>query len=362
MRLTKHVARSLLVACGFLAAAPAVPLAAAAAEGYAYYVAGDPKVPAPGVRVPGLALLGGPPNELYEGHEPPPPEVDAAFTWLVNRSGRGHVVVIGTSNTDEHCTYLYRHLPPPHPVSVETLVFKTRDAASERFVVQTIRNADALFIKGGDQSEYLRLWHGTAVLDAIRHVAGKGAPIGGSSAGLAVLGEFSFSAREEFLYSPLALANPYDKHVTLERDFLGLSRLELSPYRFLRQVLTESHFSDRGRMGRHVTLLARIVQDGWEKQAKGLAVDEMTAVLIEADGSATVVDHRPPDKRGAAYFFVTPGPPEVCRRGVPLTYQNLSAYRIRASDAGAGFNLATWTGTGGTPLTVSVEQGILRAP
>jgi hypothetical protein len=41
-----------------------------------------------------------------------------------------------------------------------------------------------------------------------RHIA-SGKPIGGSSAGLAVLGEFSFSSMIDTIHSPAALADPY---------------------------------------------------------------------------------------------------------------------------------------------------------
>jgi cyanophycinase-like exopeptidase len=70
-----------------------------------------------------------------------------------------------------------------------------REAAFDPFVIDTIRNAEALFIAGGDQSRYVRFWKDTPVEDAINHVVAKPAPVGGTSAGMAILGEFSYSAR-----------------------------------------------------------------------------------------------------------------------------------------------------------------------
>jgi cyanophycinase len=300
-----------------------------------------------------LALIGGPPDG-------PPPEVDAAFSWLFAKSGWGRFVVIGADGKDEYDRYIYDHLPPPHPTSVQTLIFQTRDAAFDPAVVETIRHADALFIQGGDQWDYIRLWKDTPVQQAIADVISRGAPVGGSSAGLAVLGEFVFSARNGTVYSREALADPYHERVTLDRVLVDSPRMDLSPYRYLRNIITDSHFQDRDRMGRLLAFLARLAQDGWTTAGRAIAVDEMTAVLVESDGSATVVDNRSASSRGAAYFLSTPGPPEVCQPGQPLTYENVSVQRICASDRGATFNLGTWESLGSARFAVSARQGTLH--
>jgi cyanophycinase-like exopeptidase len=113
-------------------------------------------------------------------------------------------------------------------------------------------------------------------------------------------------------------------------------------------------------MGRLLAFLARLAQDGWTTAGRAIAVDEMTAVLVEADGSATVVDNRSASSRGAAYFLSTPGPPEVCQPGQPLTYENVSVQRICASDRGATFNLGTWESLGSARFAVSARQGTLH--
>ena len=317
-----------------------------------YFRSGTQPTPG-GPTTPGLALIGGPPDG-------PSPEVDAAFSWLFAKSGWGRFVVIGADGKDEYDRYIYDHLPPPHPTSVQTLIFQTRDAAFDPAVVETIRHADALFIQGGDQWDYIRLWKDTPVQQAIADVISRGAPVGGSSAGLAVLGEFVFSARNGTVYSREALADPYHERVTLDRVLVDSPRMDLSPYRYLRNIITDSHFQDRDRMGRLLAFLARLAQDGWTTAGRAIAVDEMTAVLVESDGSATVVDNRSASSRGAAYFLSTPGPPEVCQPGQPLTYENVSVQRICASDRGATFNLGTWESLGSARFAVSARQGTLH--
>jgi cyanophycinase len=68
-------------------------------------------------------------------------------------------VVIRASGTDAYNPYIYDLCSCD---SVATIVFKNRNAAFDPFVIETIRNAEALFIAGGDQSEYVKFWKGNA--------------------------------------------------------------------------------------------------------------------------------------------------------------------------------------------------------
>ena len=88
-----------------------------------------------------------------------------------------------------------------------------------------IRHAEAVFIAGGNQARYVNFWKGTPVEDAINANIASGKPIGGTSAGLAVLGEFAYGCLKDKdddndLASTDVLPNPYHERVTLVRDFL----------------------------------------------------------------------------------------------------------------------------------------------
>ena len=299
-----------------------------AASGYEYYVignAGDVSRSTSG----GAALMGG------------GTDVDATFQWIIGKSGGGDFVVIRADGTDAYNPYIYGLGVVD---SVETLVIKTRRAASDSFVVDKIRHAEGLFIAGGDQADYIRLWKGTPVADAIQSVVARNAPVGGTSAGLAVLGQFLFSARNGTVYSDEALANPYNRYMTLDRNFLTIP--------FLENLIADSHFVTSDRMGRLVAILGRLVQDGWTSEAFGIGVDEATAVLIDENGVGTLRG------TGSAYFLRAPGRPEVCVRGRPLTFRDLSTYRL--SNSGS-FDFVTWQGSGGTSYSLTAEQGILTS-
>lgn len=268
-------------------------------------------------------------------------DVDEAFQWMINKSGGGDFVVIRAAGTDAYNPYIYDLGTVD---SVATIIIKDRAAASDPFVLEKIRSAEALFIAGGDQYNYVSYWKGTPVEDAIHELAARNVPIGGTSAGLAIMGEFLFSAENNTVDSSTALSDPYGKRIALDRDFLSLPNMS--------GIITDSHFVARDRMGRLITFLARIMQDDWSPDAKGIGIDERTALLVEPKGTVSVVGS------GAAYFLRTPGKPEVCLSRTDLTFHNISVYRISGS---ATFNLSKWSGSGGTAYSLSVDNGVLTS-
>lgn len=276
----------------------------------------------------GVALLGG------------GGDVDDAAKFVCEHSHGGEVVVLRASGRDAYNPYFHDLCPNN---SVTTLLITSAEGAKAPAAIEHIRNAHAIFIAGGDQSNYVKFWAGPLQKE-INDAIARGIPIGGTSAGLAVLGEFAFSARNDTVTSPEALANPFDPKVTLERDFLSIP--------VMRGIITDSHFSPRQRMGRTVAFLARIVQDGWSNRARAIGIDEATAVLVEPDGKAVVVG------KGSTYFFDLAQRAQECAPGKPLTLKGLHAYQVPAGPE-AKFDFQSWNGSGGWNIFVSVESGIM---
>jgi len=140
------------------------------------------------------------------------------------------------------------------------------------------------------------------------------------------------------------LTGPFNHRVALRRNFLDIP--------ILRNVLTDTHFKARDRMGRTIAFLARIVQDGWSADPRAIAVDEKTAVLVEGDGKASVVG------LSAVYFLSVNEAAMVCRAGTALTFHNISVYRVRA---GGQFDLSKWRGNGGDSYSLSVDDGVIHS-
>ncbi|HWY42681.1 MAG TPA: cyanophycinase [Candidatus Sulfotelmatobacter sp.] len=281
---------------------------------------------------PGFALMGG-------------GEQDPALKYLCEHANGGDFLILRANTEDEYAQKVNEEIRALCPLnSAATIVFSEREDSDDAKLVQHIAQAEAIFIAGGDQSNYVRFWQDTPVEDAInRHIA-SGKPIGGSSAGLAVLGEFSFSSMIDTIHSPDALADPYGNKVTISRDFLRIP--------LLAGIITDTHFAQRDRMGRLVVFLSRILQDGWSKQVRAIAVEEGAAVLLEADGQAKVIG------AGPAYFLEAKDPPDICRRKIPLSVGGITVHR---APAGTSFNLKDWKGTGGDDYKLSVIKGELKA-
>lgn len=171
-------------------------------------------------------------------------DLDEAFRWLCNKSDGGDFLILRASGDDDYNPYVNRLCKAN---SVATLIIPDREATQDSSVAEIIRTAEVIFISGGDQANYVRGWKGTPVEAAINIHIASGKPIGGTSAGLAVQGEFVYGALgdkpdDQDLASTDVLPNPYFGRVTLVRDFLKIPRLENS--------LTDSHFAKRDRMGR----------------------------------------------------------------------------------------------------------------
>jgi len=305
-------------------------LCAAQAPSYQYFRVGKAADANMQARA-GFALMGG------------GDDLDEAFRWLCDKAPGGDFLVLRAAGDDDYNSYINGLC---HLNSVATLIIPDRQAAQDPKVVELIRHAEAVFIAGGDQARYINYWQHTPVEDALNAHLAAHKPIGGTSAGLAVLGEFVYSSQGDApddadLASPLALADPYSPRVTVRRDFLKIS--------LLRDTLTDTHFAKRDRMGRTLTFLARIVEDGWSSHPREIAVDEKSAVLLEPDGTAGVIG-----KGRGAYFLEVRERPGMCRRDTPLTFGNISVYH---APEGATFDVKSWKGASGSAYSLSVKQG-----
>jgi cyanophycinase len=270
-------------------------------------------------------------------------DLDEAFRWLCARANGGDFLILRARGSNDYNSYVNGLCKVN---SVATLVIRNRDAAQQPQVAEIIRQAEAIFIAGGDQSLYVNFWKGTPVGESIDAHLAAGKPIGGTSAGLAVLGQFLYACLEDKpddadLTSREVLSDPYNRRVTVVRDFLKVPGLE--------NILTDSHFAKRDRMGRSLGFLARIVADGWSNMPREIAIDERSALLVEPAGQAEVVG----TGRGV-YFLQITEKPEVCKPGQPLTLRNVAAYHASAA---AKFDVRAWRGEGGETYTISVDAG-----
>lgn len=267
-------------------------------------------------------------------------DVDEAFLWMDEKGAHGDFLVLRGSGGDGYQDYL-DELTSAN--SVQTLVLKDAQAAHDAFVLERVSKAEAIFLAGGDQWNYVGKWKDSPLLEALNAAILKGVPIGGTSAGLAVLGQHVFTAEKGTVTSEQALADPFQEKVTLSSEFLQAPVLE--------GLITDSHFSERDRMGRLVSFMGRLQQEQGLESLRGVGVDEGTAALVEPDGSSTVVG------KGGVHWVRSGGRPEVCQSETPLTFQQLSVTSVKT---GESFDLTSWKSPQVEPLTMTVLEGELN--
>jgi cyanophycinase len=297
-----------------MVAAPGVQAIERRGHGYRSWQIGNPGDVRPVTK--GGAFLGGGASDRANG-----------WRWFLDHAGYGDIVIIRATGDEAYDPYVMQLGPVD---SVQTLKLTKRVATTDPFVLQSIERADGIFLAGGDQSDYVRIWKDSLVEDAINAAIARDVPIGGISAGLAVLGGFAFSAEKNTVVSEKALLNPYGNKITLQRGFLRVPNLL--------GTITDSHFMARERMGRLLTFLARIVTDGWASEVRGLGIDEDTAVLVEADGTARVIG------QGAAWLVrLRDVDVDRCEAGAPLATHAVDVLAVHPGD---DLDLSTLTGDG----------------
>ncbi len=288
-------------------------------------------------------------------------EDDNAMQWFLEQANGGDVLVLRASGSDGYNQYLYNDLGV-NVNSVESIVFNNANASSDSYIHTRILQAEAIWFAGGDQWNYVSYWRNTAIDSLIRQVVRtRNVVLGGTSAGMAIMGEYYFSAQNGTVTSSTALDNPFDSNVTID----SARFLEVD---VLRDVITDTHYDAPDRKGRHVVFLARMLTD-YGSDAKGIACDEYTAVCIDNTGMAHIYGGFPTYDDNA-YFIqrnceVVDNIPETISANVPLTWDKLglalTVYKVKGTSNGENsFDLNTWdNGYGGTWENWSVSDGQL---
>lgn len=231
-----------------------------------HYLLGDTAAKTPGRVQPGLLLMGGGDRNFDALH------------WFMRKAGNGHIVVLRASQAGEIGEEFFNEVGGIK--SVETFVFSDREQASDPEMLAALKRADGIFLAGGDQSRYVRYWRGTPVAAALDAHVRAGKPLGGTSAGLAMQGEYLYGAMDGgSQISPRALADPLGPENTIETGFLHLD--------LLKGIVTDTHFTERNRLGRLIAFVAKAESMAGHALI-GLGVDEDAAVAVEGNGNARV--------------------------------------------------------------------------
>jgi len=208
--------------------------------------------------------------------------------------------------------------------------------------------ANLVFIKGGDQGFYYRTWRNSLLTQRLRQIHAQGGGIGGTSAGAMALAEFCFCGGRDLIAEDVLA----DAHTPLMNDAVQTSasgiRSDFLP--FLGDAIVDTHFTERGRLGRLLGILAKSAADFGRHQLLAIGLEAKTGIVVYADaievlGVGEVSILQP---TGASEFRRVPG--------APLTY---TALRLDRLVEGYGFNLSTQRPVvpAGTPVPAPFVPG-----
>lgn len=182
-----------------------------------------------------------------------PADVRAEFFKLAGGKGVARLVVLPTATSaaddpaqDESFLRPWRDLGPR---SIHLLHTRNRKLANDPTFVQSLRQATAVWISGGDQNRLMAAYGGTRVERELQRLLERGGVIGGTSAGAAVMSDLMIVG--------------------------GTAEARTGPgFGLLKGTVVDQHFTERGRLGRVRGVLAK------NKQHAALGIDERTAAII----------------------------------------------------------------------------------
>jgi cyanophycinase len=192
-------------------------------------------------------------------------------------------------------------------------LIRNRDEALEARYTDLIRNAAGIFITGGDQYALTQALDRTPTEEAIRYAYGKGAVVGGTSAGATAMGR------------PMIVAGGGSGELRK-----GIVQLSHGLAWAGDDLIIDTHFGARGRFPR----LAAVVAE--HPEALGVGIDENTCLLVGGDGHALIAGN------GVVYFLdashATLNSAPRARTGQPLS---VGSFKVYVLAAGQEFSLRT---------------------
>ncbi|HEY0079683.1 MAG TPA: cyanophycinase [Pyrinomonadaceae bacterium] len=201
-------------------------------------------------------------------------EILKEFVRLARGAKARLVVMTVATDEAEEAGAEYREVFNRLGVDDVTVVdVSTREDAESEASMRALREATGIFFTGGDQLHITTLLGGTDMHKLLKERYEKGIVLGGTSAGAAMMSNSMFIRGDS-------------------EETPRFGGMELGPgMDFIVGAVIDTHFSQRGRIGRLVTAVAHYPQD------LGLGIDENTAMIVQGDefevigeGAVTVVD------------------------------------------------------------------------
>ena len=184
----------------------------------------------------------------------------------VSGGAKARIAVIPTASrledTGARYERIFRELGVQEARSLE---YHRREDAEREDWLEVLANSTGIFLTGGNQLRISTILGGTEVARTIRQANARGATVGGTSAGAAILSEHMIAFGSSG-------STPRAGMASLAPGF-GLTN----------KVIIDQHFRQRDRIGRLLSVLA------YNPFAVGIGLDEDTGAFIDGDDVVEVV-------------------------------------------------------------------------
>jgi cyanophycinase len=231
---------------------------------------GRPPAPQHGAARGTLIIIGG--REDKEG--------DALILRAVAERSQGGKLVVATLATKEPKAMFqdyHRAFSALGVKQIEHLDISSREEALHNPPLHLLEGASLVFFTGGGQLRITTQFGGTQLCEQIQEFYQQGGTIAGTSAGASVMSDTMLVSGEG------------------EASYRVGGHLQMAPgLGYLKDVIIDQHFAERGRIGRLVGAVAQ------NPRLLGVGLDENTAIIVEqgkrfrvlGKGAAYVVDGR----------------------------------------------------------------------
>ncbi len=141
----------------------------------------------------------------------------------------------------------------------------TRSQANDEALANSLEDVDLIFLAGGDQLRLTSILGGSKVLDNIQNRLKTGVLIAGTSAGAAVFSD-------NMIYKGNS-----------EEGLLKGKVLTTTGFGFVENIVFDTHFMSRGRIGRLVQIVTT------NPSCIGVGIGEDSGVVLKGDGTIEVI-------------------------------------------------------------------------
>jgi cyanophycinase len=253
---------------------------------------------------------------------------------VAERSQGGKLVVATLASQEPQAMFedYHRAFSALGVKQIEHLDVPSRESVLRDPPLDLLESASVIFFTGGGQLRITTQFGGTELCEQIQEFYNNGGTIAGTSAGASVMSDTMLVSGEG------------------EASHRVGSKLLMAPgLGYLRDVIIDQHFAERGRIGR---LLGAVAQN---PRLLGLGLDENTAIIVEQEKEFRVL--------GAGAVYIVDGRDMTCTNLTEEDEERTASIfnvRLHLLSQGDQFNLLTRTPV--KRSAESIEKDLCPAP